>query len=156
MIVKDPIYRMALRIWCYNHVRGADVTRHLNNFNTKNLSEQEADAVYQLLVRLGEKTGNMWMPECCNATKNLTGFANRIHSQTAARIYFSQLILKRSLYEHFFWTMSSREDGKEVVLDPTGVPRNLANPSIDIIEPYFGLMESAPEGHRKVYSNLVD
>lgn len=54
---------------------------------------------------------------------------------------------------HFFFVMFSH-DGKEFVIDPTGVPikgRTWVFP--DVIKPYFGLVEYATDYHKIIYEN---
>lgn len=147
-------------LWCDEYVRGADVSEHLTFFNREGLTEEEGDAVYISLVRLGEKTGNMWTPGNCRNMPELTKFANRYYIRSPASKFFKKLIPKRYLHSHFFWCSDSREGNKQLIIDPTGVPEDfqehLQNNDDLRIKPYFGLFGKAPETHEYIYQRMED
>lgn len=146
--------------WCEEFVKGTDVSRHLTFFNREGLTEEEANALYVTLVKLGEKTGNMWTPRDCGDIPELTKFANRIYIRSPAGKFFKRLVPKRFIHHHFFWCSDSRKGNKKLIIDPTGVPEDFneyfktRDPST--IKPYFGLLEYAPGMHRSVYMEMKD
>lgn len=156
MTVQDLIKTKRIEEWVNRNVCGADVSEQLHYFNTNGLSEQEADAVYQLIVNLGDKQGNMWEKGNCTVIPDLTISANRIYEQTAARFYFEKLIPKRYIHNHFFWAANAKGSDDILIIDPTGVTAVPDDPRALTATPYFGLLKSAPQRHKMVYSKMKD
>ena len=142
------------RQWLETYVKGDDVSRALEYFNDDGLSTREAASAYIMLEHLGGRTGNMWTPGGCRTIPILTGVANEVYRISDISQYFGPFVPKRYFHWHFFWVLQGNEGNRQLVVDPAGCP--IDYPENKDIKPYFGLLDKAPETHRRFYEMMED
>jgi len=129
---------------------------YLKYLETKGLTYEEVKAIKEFLEEFYKNTGYLWRPGSCRHIPKLCELGNEILQKSLAKKYFGNIITRSYDTDgHFFLVMLSY-DGKEFVIDPTGVPvkeKTWVFP--DDIRPYFGLVRHATGYHKIIYQNSI-
>jgi len=127
--------------------------KYLKYLKTKGLDPEEVKAIKEFLNKAYQKTKNIWRPGCCRCIPDAYEVVEKIFQNSIVSKYFEEIIVKNFREGHFFFVMLSH-DGKEFVIDPTGVPIEGGTWIFpNTIKPYFGLVEYATDYHEIIYKN---
>ncbi|MEM5766136.1 MAG: hypothetical protein QW423_00640 [Candidatus Aenigmatarchaeota archaeon] len=124
-------------------------------FEKRGLNPEEIKNIKKFLEELYQKTGCFWKPGYCRYTPEFLEAAKKILRNSEN--YFEDIRIRNYEGGHFFLVAFLR-DGKEFIIDPTGVPSvSGKGRSIfpDDIKPYFGLIDYATGYHKLIYENSV-